>query len=267
RLAAYRRRDEVPRERLPAALAAVSAALRERVREPYGLPPGEQVEYRVVDDAPWSALQQHRGGLRSRVSVNAGARPRAGQLALLVAHEAYPGHHTEQCVAQVGPAGRPERTVFLVNSPQSVVIEGLADLGLATAVGPGWGPWSAEVLAGAGVRTDGGLAERVDDVTAPLARVRQDAALMLHAHGADQAEVRAFLRRWLLVDDDRAGRILRFLAHPLWRAYTTTYVEGAPLLRAWLGRPGRETAVQRHRRLLEEPVPPSALRVAGPAAA
>ena len=29
--------------------------------------------------------------------LNAGARPRRDQIAQLVAHEAYPGHHTERC--------------------------------------------------------------------------------------------------------------------------------------------------------------------------
>ena len=65
------------------------------------------------------------------------------------------------------------------------------------------------------------------------------------------------LRRWLLVDEPRARQILRFLRHPVWRAYTTTYVEGAELVRA--GGPairGRNGCC----RLLDEPLTPTALR-------
>jgi hypothetical protein len=56
--------------------------------------------------------------------------------------------------------------------------------------------------------------------------VRQDAALMLHDEQRDADDVAAYLSRWLLVDDARAKQMLRFLSSPLWRAYTSTYVEG-----------------------------------------
>jgi hypothetical protein len=55
--------------------------------------------------------------------------------------------------------------------------------------------------------------------------------------------------------------MLRFLADPLWRAYTTTYVEGYRLLRSWLdARPPAQPLSWRYRRLLDEPLTPAALR-------
>ena len=102
----------------------------------------------------------------------------------------------------------------------------------------------------------------------PLNTVRQNAALMLHDRHADPDEVRAYLRRWLLVDDQRAGQMLRFLSDPLWRAYTSTYVEGERLLRPWLeARPAGQTALQRFQRLLDEPLTPAAIQVELAAAA
>ena len=57
--------------------------------------------------------------------------------------------------------------------------------------------------------------------------------------------------------------MLRFLSSPLWRAYTSTYVEGYRLLRAWLDdRPGGVSLSERFGRLLDEPLIPSALRAA-----
>ncbi len=71
------------------------------------------------------------------------------------------------------------------------------------------------------------------------------------------------LRRWLLVNDERARQMLRFLSSPLWRAYTSTYVEGYRLLRGWLdNRPARVSLTERFGRLLDEPLIPSALRAA-----
>jgi hypothetical protein len=258
RLIAYRSAHEVPPDRLVAALAALSELLRGRTGAVVSLPPTETVSFRVAGEAPWSALHRYCGRFRSQITVNAGARPRRTQLAQLVAHEAYPGHHTERCRKEAG-IGRawPEHAVLVANSPQSLVAEGAAELGRAAVLGPGWGPLVADALAGLGLDFDGELAERVEAATARLARVRQDAALLLHDRGAPAGLVLAHLRRWLLVDEPRARQILRFMRQPVWRGYTTTYVEGAELVGAWWARdPGPE----RLRRLLDEPLTPRALR-------
>jgi hypothetical protein len=128
-------------------------------------------------------------------------------------------------------------------------------------VGPGWGLWAQEIFADLGLRFDGERAERLQAASAKLLGVRQDAALMLHADGADSDTVVAFLQRWTLVPAPRARQALRFLSDPLWRAYTTTYVEGYRLLHRWLdARPADEAMGERYRRLLDEPLVPSAIR-------
>jgi hypothetical protein len=229
RLAAYRVR--VRPERLPDAVTALAGALREEARTRVALPAGEAVTFRFAADAPWAALHHYAGSFRSVVTVNAGAGFHAGQLARLVAHETYPGHHAARCRAESG--GRPELGVAVAGTPQALVAEGAAEIALHAAVGPGWGRWVQDVLAGAGVAVDGELLQRVDSVTARLARARLDALLMLHGERARDADVHAYLRRVLLVDDARAVRILTFLRHPLWRLTTVAYVEGGARVRAW----------------------------------
>ena len=263
RYAAHRRREECPPDRLAAAVAALSSALRDLVRKRYGLPETETVRYEVVTDQPWSGFNYYEGGFRSRVAINADLPHRLGQLPQLVAHEAYPGHHTEHCRKELGlveRAARPEHTVFLVNTPECLMAEGLADLGVEASVGEGWGPWTAEILADLGLRFDGHLAERVAAAAAPLGRVRQDAAILLHDRGAEADEVTAYLQRWSLVSADRSRQQLRFLTHPLWRAYISTYVEGFGLLSRWLAaRPAGQDVADRFVRLLDEPLTPSAV--------
>ncbi|GGI70192.1 hypothetical protein GCM10011581_04020 [Saccharopolyspora subtropica] len=263
RLAAVRRRDVIPAERLDASVRALSSALRDRVHRRFGLPVQEVVEYRIVTDKPWSGFNHYIGGFRSRVAVNADVGHRASNLPHLVAHESYPGHHTEHCRKEAGLARRhalAEHTIFLVNTPQCLMAEGLADLGLHAAVGPGWGPWAAEIFADLGIALDGELAERIERVMVGLLPVRQDALLMLHG-GADEAEVVAHLQRWLLMPEARARHLVEFMRDPLWRAYTTTYVEGYRLLRRWLeARPATASSADRYRRLLDEPLVPEVLR-------
>jgi hypothetical protein len=263
RYAAYRAADECPPERLEGAVRDLSSALRDVVRSGYGLPEGETVDYEIVTDEPWSGFNHYLGGLRSRVAINADLPHRLSRLPHLVAHESYPGHHTEHCRkdrALVGASGRLEHTVFLVNTPECLVAEGLADLGIAATVGAGWGPWAEELYADLRLPFDGGLAERIADAARGLDRARQDAALMLHDRGAAEDEVVGFLTRWMLVPERRARQSLRFLSHPLWRAYTSTYVEGYRLLSGWLeARPVGTSVGERYVRLLDEPLTPGRL--------
>ncbi len=263
RMEAYRAGEEIPPERLAECIQAFSSALRDRVRAQYPLPDTETVDYQVVTDKPWSGFNYYLGDYRSTVAVNADVKQLMSNLPRLVAHESYPGHHTEHCRKEAGLVsrkGHAEQTIFLVNTPQCLMAEGLADLALYAAIGPRWGLWGSEIYADLGLRFDGECAEAVSEASAALAGVRQDAALMLHDEHRDAEEVAAFLRRWLLVNDIRARQMLRFLSSPLWRAYTSTYVEGYRLLGRWLDdRPAGVGLAERFGRLLDEPLIPSAL--------
>ncbi|MEV0109905.1 DUF885 domain-containing protein [Nocardia sp. NPDC050799] len=265
RMAAHRKADEIPPDKLEACVAAFSGALRELVRARYPLPDHENVTYEVVGDKPWSGFNYYLGNYRSTVAINSDLRQHMANLPRLISHESYPGHHTEHCRKEAGlvAAGQAEQTIFLVNTPQCLMAEGLADLALRSIVGPGWGRWAQEIYADLGLRFDGERAERLAEASGQLLGVRQDAALMLHDQGKDADDVAAFLERWSLTTPDRARQSLRFLSSPLWRAYTSTYVEGYRLLGGWLDRATDEDdRADRFRRLLDEPLIPSTLRAA-----
>lgn len=283
RVQAYRAAEEIPPARLEECIHAFSSALRDRVRATFPLPARETINYEVVTDKPWSGFNYYLGEYRSTVAVNADLKQQMSNLPRLVAHESYPGHHTEHCRKEAGLVegkGQAEQTIFLVNTPQCLMAEGLADLALYAAVGDGatgeghgasgatgggqgWGGWATDIYADLGLRFDGERAEKVSAATAALADVRQDAALMLHDEHRDVDVVVDFLKRWLLVNDERARQMLRFLSSPLWRAYTSTYVEGYRLLRGWLDdRPAGVGLTERFGTLLDEPLIPSSLRTA-----
>ena len=274
RLQAHRASEEIPPERLEECIHAFSSALRDRVRAEYPLPEAETITYEIVTDKPWSGFNYYEGNYASTVAVNADLKQQMSNLPRLVAHESYPGHHTEHCRKEMGlVAGRnqTEQTIFLVNTPQCLMAEGLADLALYAVIGDGasgaagggsgWGQWASDLYADLALRFDGERAQAISEASAALGDVRQDAALMLHDEHRDVDDVVAFLQRWLLVNDVRARQTLRFLSSPLWRAYTSTYVEGYRLLRGWLdARPADVTLTERFGRLLDEPLIPSALR-------
>ncbi|MEJ2867454.1 DUF885 domain-containing protein [Actinomycetospora sp. OC33-EN08] len=264
-LAAFRARDVVPRSVLRDATGSLLRGLRAATVAAVGLPPGESLDLEIVDGAPWAGFSHRVAPGRSVMQVAADAGHRWSHLPPLAAHEAYPGHHTE--AVRTEGTSLPERTLLLARTPQSLVAEGAAEVGLDAVVGSGWGPWAARCLEEAGVPgpdpAHAALGEAVEVASGPLDAVRQDAALLLHASpGVDrERSAREHLRRWLLVDDARADRMLGFLGHPRWRIHTTTYVEGTRLVRPWLdARPAGTAAGTRFARLLDESWTPAALR-------
>jgi hypothetical protein len=263
RLVEFRARARLPGDVLGPAIEAVSAALRSRLAADLSLPAAECIEYVIATDRPWNAFNEYLGGFRSRITVNADAGHWTSGLAIVVSHEAYPGHHAERCLKEQGlvrERGHDEHSIALVNTAQCLVSEGTGELGLAV-VGAGWGTWLEDVLRPLGLRLDGPLAERVDGIMQRLTEVRQDAAIMLHDRGVAPHAVVDFMSRWMLVDTRSAERMLRFLADPLWRAYATTYVEGRRLVERWLdARPAGEPLARRYRQLLTEPLHPATLR-------
>jgi hypothetical protein len=65
----------------------------------------------VVTGQPWGAYNWYVGGLASRVELNADLPMRSHFFAPMVAHEGYPGHHTEHASKEarlVRELGRPE---------------------------------------------------------------------------------------------------------------------------------------------------------------
>jgi hypothetical protein len=264
RVDAFYDANAVPPDRLEPIVRAVSAQLRARTRAAFGLPEGERIDYRMVTDRPWNAFNRYQGDFRSEVTLNAEAGRAIGAVPLLISHESYPGHHTEHCVKEtvlVRGRGEVEHVISLVNTPQCLMAEGTAEAAVTALLGAGWGAWSQAILAEHGVTIDGPLVERMVELVRQLLPARQDAAILLHDRGADLDTATGYLRRWLLLPEDRARHIAQFLADPLWRAYSVTYVEGARLVGEWLSVPGADgTVLDRYRRLLAEPLLPSALR-------
>ena len=94
-----RRADRQARRRRSHSLAE---DFRERTDRLFGLPDGEHIDFVLVTNKPWSGFNYYLGGLRSRVAINIDLPVLSTSLGHLVAHEAYPGHHTEHTRKEVG---------------------------------------------------------------------------------------------------------------------------------------------------------------------
>ena len=225
-------------EQLTAAVHTLADAFRERTEATFGLPEGEHVEFELVSNQPWSGFNYYEGGLQSRVAINTDLPIASTAIGHLIAHEAYPGHHTEHCRKEVGLVRRRkqmEEAIFLVGTPQCLLAEGLADLALEALLGPANEPILAELLHPLGIRYDAEVVAAVALAGEALSAVRGNAALLLHDRRRPEEEAVEELERWGLLSHERAVKSISFLTHPTWRAYIFCYVEGLPLCRSFVG--------------------------------
>ena len=258
RYQAWREGNPVPTDVLEHALLAIVADLRDVTAAELGLPEGESIQVELVSEVPWAAFNYYLGGLRSRIAVSTDLPQPATFFGELVAHETYPGHHTERVCKEallVREGGRLEETIVLIGAPQSLIAEGIASVGADVLLGPGGVQRiAAEHLSAAGVELDPDLARPVLEAREPLAHVPTNAALLVHERGAGLDEVREYVRRWALVSEDRAAKSVAFVTDPTWRAYASTYTDGRRLCAAFVG-----TDLGRFRRLLTEQLLPQDL--------
>lgn len=236
RLEARRVAMAVPVDALEDVFARVGAILRDATERRFGLPEDERFDFELVRDEPWLAYNYYLGELRSRIVVNVDRPISASDLANLVAHEAYPGHHTEHAWKEhllVGD-GVAEESLILVPTPQSMVSEGIAEVAWEVVADDGVRAAVEEEFATAGIDWDAAQAEAVSEAGRILRFVGSNAALMLHEDGASVEEVEEYIARWSPTTQQRAAASRRFLADPLWRAYASTYSSGGALARSHL---------------------------------
>ena len=259
---AWKRPFELPNDRvLPLAETAL-AEVRRRTRAILELPAGESLELRLVSGHPWSGYNWYLGQSRSLIEINTDLPVRADYLVRLMAHEAYPGHHTECAIKDerwYQQAGRLEHSIALLLTPECVVGEGIATVAedvifpdkaeLAT--------WLREVLyPQAGIHVDVDLQLQLAQASQKLAGVSGNAAFLLHADKRPAAEVLEYIRRYTLGTEQEARRSLAFISNPLYRAYTFTYFYGRRLLQDAFARGGMLDVV---RWVIRDPVTPSAV--------
>ena len=262
----------VPPDRVRAVVDLLVAGFRDRAGAMVGLPAHDELEVRLVRDQPWSGYNWYHGGYRSTVDINLDLPIRLPALVETVAHETYPGHHLEHALKEevlVQGLGRIEASALLINTPECLISEGLADLG-ATLVAPlderaalleSLAPTAGVPVASDPARLREAAARQpaIGTQRGILAEARINAALLRHGDGRPPAEARAYLVDVGRMPAGRAAKSVEFMEHPLWRLYVFVYDEGEALLRRWLEAVPEAERPARFGRLLREELTPPAI--------
>jgi hypothetical protein len=276
RLADWDARFVVPVDRLQDVVDWLVVRFREQAATDFGLPDGEDLRVSLVTGQPWSAYNWFDGGRRSRVDVNTDLPVRASDLIGTIAHETYPGHHLEHAWKEadlVDAQGRLECSIILINTPECLISEGLADLGVQFASPlEGRADLLIEVFERAGLSfaADPAATREVAEISIAISLERErlsaisgNAAIRRHADGQSHDEVVTYLREVGRYPADRAKKALEFIEDPLLRTYIFVYAEGEALLRRWLESVAEPERAARFGRLLHEQLTPAAVTVPG----
>jgi hypothetical protein len=274
RLSAWDATLEIPPDRIEAMVDWLVDRFRAAAGARFGLPEGEALRASLVRGQPWGAYNWYDGGRRSRIDINTDLPVRAPGLIGLVAHEAFPGHHLEHAWKEaelVDRLGRLESSILLINTPECLISEGLADLGVRFASPPAD---RADLLvesferAGLPIASDPVAAREAADLAVALGPPREilrsiggDAALLRHAEGRSHDEVLAYLVEVGRHAPAQAAKRLEFIEHPLWRTYVFVYAEGEALLARWLDAVPEAERSERFGRLLREQLTPADVTV------
>ncbi len=263
RISAWKQSFEITNETIRALLPHILDVLRQRTRTKFDLPESESFDVEFVSDQPWSAYNWYLGNCRSRIDINTDLPMKLYILPDLVAHEAYPGHHTELSIKEhklIQEKGYVENYVNLINSPSCVVAEAIATAALETVLSDeeleDW--FRSELLPRAGLEhMDAGRIMAYSRAFEKISGLTGNAAFMLHDQKKSEEEIIAYARKYGLQSEREAQQGFKFISNPLYRSYTFTYHIGYDILKDLFATKDRDTYF---RRLLEEPVTPSQMQ-------
>lgn len=244
-------------------------ACRERTLAFIELPPAERFTVEYVTAKPWSGYNWYQGQFRSVIQVNTDLPIHIERALDLACHEGYPGHHVYNALIEqhlVRGQGWVEFTVYPLFSPQSLMAEGTANLGIEVAF-----PARERVqferevlypLAG----LDPSRAEEYAAVQALIERLSyagNEAARRYLDGRMSREETVSWLERYALYPRARAEQRVRFIEQ--YRSYVVNYTVGKDLVRAFVmrraGRRPSPAAVWREfAALLSSPRLPSGLK-------
>lgn len=259
RVADFRERSRVPVEVAAPVVRHLADDLRGRARRHFDLPAQEEFETAYVRDKPWYAYNWYLGNARSLIEINQDIALETWDLPTLVAHEGYPGHHTEHSIKEQHLYRQKhclEHSLLLSNTPSALISEGIATNALqAVASQSEIASLLSYSYEAAGLpRADAARAYDFMILIRTLNRVSDNQALLLYRDRVPEDDVIAYGMRYSLNDEAEQRHRLRSLKDPLWRSYGYNYTLGQDLVAAFLdASPDRTRAFAR---LLSEPLTP-----------
>lgn len=261
RMQTFREQFQVSLEIAAPLLNRLADDLRARTRGRFSLPADESCEFEFVTDQPWAAYNWYLGNYKSRIDFNLDLPMRAYALPYFIAHEAYPGHHTEHSIKELRHYREEdllEHSILLSNAPSAVISEGIAECGIELIFSPEeLVDVHQQILEETGLSGYSGrlIYEIIHVASRPLGKVGGNKLLLLHVNGASDEEVISYGKRYGLTSEEQGIKHLQFAKDPMWRSYGFNYTLGYELISGLLATAADRDQMFAH--LLREPITPA----------
>ena len=265
----YAQRFLIPENKLEPILKAAVKEYRRRVVEHIKLPPKERLEFEFVGFEPWAANLDYRGNGSSVLQINANMPFYLADVAIMIRHEGYPGHHIHMTMIEqrlYRDNNWVEYSVIPANTPLALIAEGIAEYGCRDLLGNG--PenlkFAREVLfplAG----FDPAEAEKyfeIIELKDKLDSAMIEAARQYIDGKMSHEQAHDWLEQYCLLTFSGAESLLRFIDR--YRSYVVNYALGRYLVKNYINsKCGTDNTADRRweifNQLLSTPITPSEL--------
>jgi len=237
----YRTQFEIPRDNLLSIIKLTCEIVQKKTKLTVvgsELPDHEGVEFSIVENQPWSAYNWYLGQAQSKIEVD--ITPPKNALVILdtIAHECYPGHHTEHAIKEhllYHQKGYGENAMQLTLAPESLVSEGIANYGRQLIFSDqevlDWTNEHVFPLLPTRPTFDTETQLEIANAAKVFDALGSHLAFLLHVDGLSTDEVVKFALENTFLTEKRIQTHLLFVQDPLWRSYIFNYYYGEYLVR------------------------------------
>lgn len=260
----FRQLTTIPNEKLLSFIQQISSELQRLTREFVPMPDNEGCEYVLVSDKPWKGYNWYQGEYQSRVEFNTDLPTFLSSLPMFIAHEAYPGHHTDNVMKEnklYKGKGYLEASINLLNTPASVLAEGIGENALNVVASPEQIIQFFQFMLDELHITefDGFGIYQLTQIWGKVDLLNINLVLMLHDRKLPDQDVIDYAMQYGLSSTEHALESIKFLKNPMFRSYACLYPLGYQLVDDYLA--NGENRKKRFLHLLQNQVLPSQLRV------
>jgi len=211
--------------------------LQKWTKELFTLTSNERLDLRFVSDKPWSGYSSYQGDGLSTIEVNTDLPISILYAPDFLAHETYPGHHTESSIKEVElirGQGRDELQIILSLSPFCISHEGIAmhafDIANRQNSFIDWLDSKIFPLAKLD-HLDATRQLAIYKAWSDIRGVRTNAVFMYWGEGDSQERIRDYVLEYSLLPVEYVENFVKkWLPHPIFHLYTFTYLHGYSLL-------------------------------------
>lgn len=259
RVAAFRSRYVIPKDKLDVVMRTAIAECKARTAKHIQMPANERFNLSFVTDKPWSGYNYYQGDAHSLIEINTDLPIYIDRAVDLGCHEGYPGHHVYNALLEktfVKDKGWVEMSVYPLYSPMSFIAEGSANYGIDLAFpGEEREKYEREVLyplAGLDPATAHAQTQLLN-LTRGLSRAEYTIADAYLAERMTREEAIAALQKYALSDRDRAEKRLSFI--DAYRSYVINYGLGRDTVQTWVEAQGDDHWATTERLLASQTLP------------